>query len=86
MIVNLRADPYEKMPHRSPGGYMRWYGENMWLFVPVQQKIKEFFADYANYPYQDGSSLNAANINYQTLRVMEAMKRLGHLEELQPPN
>jgi arylsulfatase len=41
IIVNLRADPYEKMPTES-GSYIRWYAENMWLFVPIQQQVKEF--------------------------------------------
>ena len=39
VIVNLRADPYEKVPLES-GMYMRWYADNIWLFVPVQQKLK----------------------------------------------
>ena len=34
--------------------YIRWYAENMWLFVPVQQKIKEFVANFHEYPYQLG--------------------------------
>lgn len=38
-IVNLRADPYEKAPRES-GMYIRWYADNIWLFVPVQQKLK----------------------------------------------
>jgi len=84
VIVNLRADPYEKMPFES-GSYIRWYADNIWLFVPIQQKIKEFFTDFEKYPYQAGSSLNAAGINYQTLKVMEAMKRLQQLESLAPP-
>jgi hypothetical protein len=25
-------------------GYMRWYADNMWLFVPVQGVIKQFLA------------------------------------------
>jgi hypothetical protein len=37
------------------------------------------------YPYQMGSSLNAANISYQTLKLAEAQKRLGQFEELSPP-
>jgi len=37
------------------------------------------------YPYQLGSSLTVSNINYQTLRVAEAMQRLGKIEELAPP-
>jgi arylsulfatase len=83
-IINLRADPYEKGPEES-GMYIRWYADNMWLFVPVQQKIKEFFTDFDQYPSQAGSSLNAAGINYQTLRAMEALKRLKELENVTPP-
>jgi hypothetical protein len=33
---------------------------------------------------QAGSSLNAAGINYMTLKVAEAMKRMKEIEELQP--
>jgi arylsulfatase len=83
-IVHLRADPYERAPHES-GMYIRWYADNMWLFVPVQQQIKEFFADFDKYPSQAGSSLNAAGVNYQTLRAAEAMKRLQQLEGITPP-
>ena len=83
-IVNLRADPFERAPGES-GMYIRWYGEQMWLFVPVQQKLQEFFKGFMEYPYQMGSSLNAANISYQTLRLAEAQQRLGKLEELPPP-
>ena len=46
VIVNLRADPYEKAPHES-GMYIRWYADNIWLFVPVQQKLKAFLDDAA---------------------------------------
>ncbi len=84
IIVNLRADPYEKMPFES-GSYIRWYADNIWLFVPVQQKIKAFFTDFDQYPSQAGSSLNAAGINYQTLKATEALKRLQQLESLSPP-
>jgi arylsulfatase len=83
-IVNLRADPFERGPIES-GMYIRWYAENMWLFVPVQLKLKEFFADFMEFPYQLGSSLTVSGISYQTLRMAEAMKRLGQVEELTPP-
>ena len=32
------------------------------------------------------SSLNAANINYDSLKALEAMKRLKQLESLRPPS
>jgi len=58
----------------------------MWLFVPVQQKLKEFFADFEKYLYQAGSSLKAAGINYQTIKMAEALKRLGQLESFAHPS
>lgn len=83
-VIHLRADPYEKAWMESEM-YLRWYAENtMWTFVPVQQKLKEFFATFADYPYQTGSSLNAAGLGYNTLRNEDLMKRLEDIESLQP--
>jgi arylsulfatase len=85
LIVNLRADPYELMPFHSDM-YMRWYADNIWLFVPVQQKLKEFLVTLPQFPFQEGSSLNAANINYGTLKAAAALKKLHELESLAPPS
>jgi arylsulfatase len=85
-ITNLRADPYEKAPSEADLGYLRWYGDLLWLFVPVQLKIKEFFTDFEAYPYQAGASLNAAGINYRTLQAAQALKRLNEIESLSPPS
>jgi arylsulfatase len=79
-IVNLRADPFEKAPLES-GMYIRWYADNMWLFVPIQEKLKEFGRDFFDFPYQAGASLNAAGISYQTVTVRQAMQRLGEIEQ-----
>ena len=38
------------------------------------------------YPFQQGSSLNAAGINYNSLQALQAMKRLKELESLSPPH
>ncbi len=84
VLVNLRADPSEKAPHES-GLYLRWYADNIWLFVPVQQKLKAFLTTLPQYPFQQGSNLNAANINYNSIQAMQAMKRLQQLETLSPP-
>ena len=45
MITNLRMDPYER-GFEEGGGAMEFVGQQMWLLVPVQAKIKEFFADF----------------------------------------
>ena len=37
-------------------------------------------------PFQQGTSLNAANFNYDTLKAMQAMKRLNQLESIVPRN
>ena len=65
---------------------MRWYADNIWLFVPVQQKLKAFLLSLPDYPFRQGSSLNAPNIDYSPLQAMEAMKQLQQLESLAPPS
>ena len=85
MIVNLRADPFEKAPHEAEMGYLRWYADNMWLFVPVQGVIKEFLGSIEGYPFQTGASLNAAGINYNTLRAAEIMNRIEKMEGFSRP-
>jgi arylsulfatase A-like enzyme len=82
LIINLRADPYEKGPHEADLGYLRWYGDNLWTFVPAQNYIKKFLVTIPDYPFQEGSSLNAAGVNYQTLKAAAVLKKL---ETLSPP-
>ena len=85
VITNLRADPYERASSQS-GMYIRWYGDNIWLFIPVQGKLEAFLTTLPEYPFQQGSSLNAAGINYNSIRAMKAMKRLKELETLPSPH
>jgi arylsulfatase A-like enzyme len=75
VITNLRADPFEKGYHES-AMYVRWYADNMWLFVPVQQKIQQFFKTIPGFPFQPGSSLTASNISYDTLVKQKALTDL----------
>jgi arylsulfatase len=56
------------------------------LFVPVQAQIKKFLVTIPQFPFQQGSSLNAAGINYQTLKAADALKRLNELESLGVPS
>ncbi|MBX9827413.1 MAG: arylsulfatase [Xanthobacteraceae bacterium] len=84
LIANLRMDPYERGMEEG-GGAIKFLAQNMWLIVPVQGKVKEFFSDFEQFPYQSGSSLNAGGINYGLLRQQEAMKRLKEVERFTPP-
>ncbi|KPJ81339.1 MAG: arylsulfatase [Gammaproteobacteria bacterium SG8_30] len=85
-IVNLRADPYEKAMFEGEMGYLRWYADNMWIFVPIQGVIKQFLGTIPDYPFQAGSSLNAAGIDYGLVERMKAMDRLRELETIARPN
>lgn len=82
-ITNLRMDPYER-GIKEGGGAMQFIGQQMWLLVPIQAKVKAFFSDFDQYPYQVGGSLNASGINYGFLQQQAALKRLGDLERLKP--
>jgi arylsulfatase len=84
LITNLYADPYEEMHEEGEMGYLRWYADNMWLFVPIQDQLRKFFVTISEYPFQEGSSLSAGNINYGTLKAMKAMKMLEELEHRLP--
>jgi arylsulfatase len=75
LIINLKADPYEVMWKESTM-YIRWYADNMWLFVPIQAKIKEFLGSLPGYPFQEGSSLSASGINYRSLKAMQVLEQL----------
>ena len=68
LITNLRMDPYER-GMKEGGEAMKFFAQQMWLLVPIQGKIKEFFADFDQFPYQTGSSLNAGGISYGLLRA-----------------
>jgi len=81
LIIHLRADPYERAALESEM-YIRWYANNMWLFVPIQVQVRTFLASLKGYPFQEGSSLSASNINYMTLKAQAALQKL---QTLSPP-
>ena len=76
-------DPYERCLEEG-GGAIDFLARNIWLLVPVQEKVKEFFSDFNQFPYQEGNSLNAAGINYGLLRQQAALSRLKELESFAP--
>ena len=75
VIINLKADPYEEA-WRESAMYMRWYADNMWLFVPIQLEIQKFLASIDGYPFQEGQSLNAGGINYQSLKALKILEQI----------
>jgi len=82
-IANLRMDPYERGLEEG-GGAIEFLARNMWLIVPVMGAVRAFFSDFMDYPYQAGSALNAAGVNYGLLKQADALKRLKQVESLHP--
>jgi arylsulfatase len=74
-ITHLKADPYEQMKRES-SMYLRWYADQMWLFVPIQAQIQQFLATIPDYPFQAGASLSADGINYRSLKAMQILEQL----------
>lgn len=67
-------------------GYLRWYADNLWLFVPMQEKLKDFFVTIPQHPFQERASLTAGGINYDSLETMKAMDMSRGLGERFPTN
>ena len=66
--------------------YVRWYADNMWLMVPAQVFVQEFFGTIADYPFQPGGSLSASNIGYGTIEKQKAMGGLKKLMDISVQN
>lgn len=63
LAINLRADPYEVSYKAAL--YTKWYGENMWLFVPAQTLAAQFLETFKEFPPQTGSSLSIDKVVQQ---------------------
>jgi arylsulfatase len=85
LITNLRADPFESAQHDS-SMYTRWYADNMWMMVPAQGFVQKFLGSIADYPFQEGSSLSAGNIGYNTLKMQKAAEQFKTLLKTNPIN
>ena len=48
LIISLREDPFEVTPDSAM--YTRWYGDNMWMFVPAQQIVGKFLSTFKEFP------------------------------------
>ncbi|WP_115461464.1 arylsulfatase [Winogradskyella aurantiaca] len=55
IVINLRADPFEVSWKSAL--YTKWYGDNMWLFVPAQAYVANFLKTFEEFPPVQGGSL-----------------------------
>ncbi len=60
-MVNLRMDPFERAMDESRM-YIRWYADNMWMFVPAQRIVGKFLSTFKAFPPRGGSSLSVDKV------------------------
>jgi len=68
MVVNLKSDPFERALDES-AMYLRWYGDKLWLFVPVQHLVAKFAASFQAYPVRQRSA------SFDIDPIMEQLQR-----------
>ncbi len=61
-LVDLRSDPYEDAPEHSMM-YLRWFGERMYNFVPVQVEVAKLLQTFNEFPLrQEPASFNLERV------------------------
>ncbi len=48
LVVSLRQDPFEVSSDSAL--YTRWYGDQMWMFVPAQAVVAKFLGTFKEFP------------------------------------
>ena len=48
MVINLREDPFEVSPEAAR--YIKWYADQMWMFVPAQAYVGTFLETFKEFP------------------------------------
>lgn len=49
IVVNLRMDPFERVPDQSMS-YVQWWGEKLWTLVPAQEIVARYLKTFVKYP------------------------------------
>jgi len=78
-ITPLSSIPPTMAPNPGPG--RKFAADQMWLFIPLQSAIREFVTTIPEYPFQMGSSLSAAGIDYDLFRRAGALKQLEGVKQ-----
>jgi arylsulfatase len=48
LVINLREDPFEVSPEAAR--YIKWYADQMWMFVPAQAYVSTFLETFKEFP------------------------------------
>ncbi|MCZ6829871.1 MAG: arylsulfatase, partial [Gammaproteobacteria bacterium] len=71
-IINLRSDPYETSI--DSGLYARFFGDQLWLFVPTQQEVGKWLMTFREFPPRQAVASFTIDKMMQQMQQMTAMQ------------
>ncbi|MBM70094.1 MAG: arylsulfatase [Haliea sp.] len=71
-IINLRSDPYETSI--DSGLYSRFFADQLWLFVPVQQEVGKWLATFRDFPPRQPTASFTIDRIMQQMQQMQQMR------------
>ena len=74
-MVHLRSDPYEVS--LDSGLYTRFFADQLWLFVPVQQEVGRWLATFREYPPRQPTASFTIDRMMQQMQQMLQMRARG---------
>ena len=74
-MVHLRSDPYETS--LDSGLYTRFFADQLWLFVPVQQEVGKWLMTFRQYPPRQATASFTIDRMMQQMQQMLQMQAMG---------
>lgn len=74
-IINLRSDPYETSI--DSGLYSRFFADQLWLFVPVQQEVGKWLGTFREFPPRQPTASFTIDRMMQQMQQMMQMRASG---------
>lgn len=74
-VINLRTDPYETSI--DSGMYARFFGDQLWLFVPTQREVGKWLSTFRQFPPRQATA---------SFSIDQLMARMQQMLAQRPPN
>ncbi|MDX1736462.1 MAG: arylsulfatase [Halioglobus sp.] len=73
-VIHLRSDPYEGS--LESGLYARFFGDQLWLFVPMQQEVGKWLSTFREFPPRQ------AVASFTIDRLMQQMQQMMQMQQM----
>ncbi|MEM9254030.1 MAG: arylsulfatase [Pseudomonadota bacterium] len=74
-VINLRTDPYETSI--DSGLYARFFGDQLWLFVPTQQEVGKWLMTFRNFPPRQATASFTIDTMMNQMQQMLRARAMG---------